>query len=338
MYLDLWDRYPPSHWHFQPKNSIASDGGTSTDRPTNSIAQRLIAMDARQKFPALLDRYLPELAIAALLGIMYGPLMFHWVDGWLNKSISIEHEYFSHGLIGIPFAAYIVWGDRHRWQNLSDRANPIGAVFIGLAGVFYLSGLWDLVNLSLPVMLVGICLWFKGLEGLRLFWFPLLLVLLATPNDLPYLIAPYTMWLQSAIAGTAGFILTVFGLDVTVADIYLLVGGRMVEVAPHCAGIKMLFTTIYVALMLLYWTGVISSRGTSIMFLSCAIAISVATNVVRNTILTFFYGAGRDDLFHWMHDSWGGDAISAIMLVLLIPTLTLVEKVASLLFPETEAS
>ncbi|MDY6939419.1 MAG: cyanoexosortase B [Cyanobacteriota bacterium] len=293
-------------------------------------------MEVRQKSPALLDRYLPSIAIAVLLLVMYGPLMVHWVDGWLNKSISIEHEYFSHGLLGIPYAVYMVWRERHRWHDSTDRANLLGAIAIGLAGAFYLSGLWDLVNLSLPVMLLGICLWFKGIEGLRGFWFPLLLVLLATPNDLPYLIAPYTMWLQSAIAGTAGFILTMFGLNVTVAEIYLLVGGRMVEVAPHCAGIKMLFTTIYVALILLDWTGILSSRGKSIAFLSCAIAISVITNVFRNTILTFFYGTGRDDLFHWLHEGWGGDGISIVMLGLLIPTLNLVENVAGLLSSDAD--
>jgi len=55
-----------------------------------------------------LRRYLsPTWAIAALLAILYGPLLVHWVDGWLNKSISIQHEYFSHGLLGLPVAAYL---------------------------------------------------------------------------------------------------------------------------------------------------------------------------------------------------------------------------------------
>ena len=55
----------------------------------------------------LTNRALPKIPlepiILALLGILYTPLLWHWVDGWLNKSISIQHEYFSHGLLGIPF-------------------------------------------------------------------------------------------------------------------------------------------------------------------------------------------------------------------------------------------
>ena len=48
------------------------------------------------------------------LAVIYGPVIFHWYDGWLNKSISTEHEYFSHGLIGLPYAAYIVWQNRKK--------------------------------------------------------------------------------------------------------------------------------------------------------------------------------------------------------------------------------
>ncbi|MGB3790028.1 MAG: archaeosortase/exosortase family protein, partial [Phormidesmis sp.] len=53
-----------------------------------------------------------EPIILTLLGILYAPLLWHWIDGWLNKSISIQHEYFSHGLLGIPFAGYLVWEAR----------------------------------------------------------------------------------------------------------------------------------------------------------------------------------------------------------------------------------
>lgn len=267
-----------------------------------------------------------EIAIAVLLVLLYAPSIVHWVDGWLNKNISLEHEYFSHGLIGLPFAAWLAWEKRQTWQNLSSHSHPLGAVIVGLAGAFYLSGLWDFVNLSLPLMLVGICLWLKGFPGLRLMGFPLLLVLLATPNDLPYLIAPYTLPLQSFIAGMAGFILMLLGVDATVDGIHLFVGGRVVEVAPHCSGIKMLFTTLYVALMLLEWRGVLSSRVRTIALLGSAVFLSVTINIFRNTLLAFLFGKGMDSAFHWFHEGLGGDLISLVMLLLLIPILLAIEK------------
>ncbi|MEH2236195.1 cyanoexosortase B [Nostoc sp.] len=276
-----------------------------------------------------------NLAILGVLLLLYAPILLHWLDGWLHKNISTEHEYFSHGIIGLPFAAYLGWMNRKKWTRLPDTIHPLGAVFLLFGAVFYLSGVTEWVNLSLPVILVGLCLWFKGISGLRAQGFPLLLVFLATPTAAPYLIAPYTLPLQSFIAGTAGFILNQFGMDVTVNEINLYVGGRIVEVAPYCAGLKMLFTTLYVGLMLLYWTDAFSSRRTTISFLSIAVIISISANIIRNTLLTFFHGTGQEAAFKWLHEGWGGDLYSACMLVSLVPLLNWIYNYFSA-SPETE--
>ena len=283
-------------------------------------------MQIKRKIPIAIERYLIEIAIAALLTILYAPLMIHWYDGWLNKSISIEHEYFSHGLIGIPFAAYIAWSHRQQWRQLPDQSHPLGLALLALGAIFYLTGQSELVNLSFPTVLAGICLWFKGIPGFKLQGFPLLLVFLATPTAVPYLIEPFALPLQRFIAGVAGFVLLQFGLDVTVVGINLYVGGRIVEVAPHCAGLKMLFTSLYVSLMLLYWSGAWISRKKSILLLSGAVLISVSANILRNTLLTFFHGTGREGAFEWLHESWGGDLYSACMLGTLVLLLNAIEN------------
>lgn len=262
-----------------------------------------------------------NLGILGILFLIYAPILLYWIDGWLNKSISIEHEYFSHGMIGLPFAGYIAWTNRKQWQRLPNMTHYVSIGLFTTGVIFYLSGIAEWVNLSLPIILAGLCLWFKGLPGLKLQGFPLILVFLATPTALPYLIAPYTFPLQSFIAGTAAFILNQFGMNVLLDGINLYVGGRIVEVAPYCAGLKMLFTTLYVGLMLLYWTDTLSSRRITISFLSVAVVISVTANIIRNTLLTFFHGTGQEGAFAWLHDSWGGDLYSALMLLSLVPLL-----------------
>jgi cyanoexosortase B len=282
-------------------------------------------MQLQRKLPPIVQQNALNFAIAALFVALYAPLLLHWVDGWVNKSISIEHEYFSHGLIGLPFAAYIAWENRKKWQRMRDRTHPAGAFFLVLGAIFYLTGITEWVNLSLPIILTGLCLWLKGIKGFKLQGFPLLLVFLATPNAIPYLIAPYTLPLQTFIATTAGFILMQFGIPVEVEGIYLTVGGRLVEVAPYCAGLKMLFTSLYVALMLLYWTEAIQSRKKTILLLVGAAAISVSANVIRNTLLTFFHGTGKEGAFAWLHEGWGGDVYSACMLGLIVVLLKVIE-------------
>ena len=273
-----------------------------------------------------LERNLTNVIIFGLLTLLYGPVLWHWTDGWLNKNIDIEHEYFSHGLIGLPFAAYIVYQQRKKWQRLENRSHPLGLALVVLAAVFYLTGLDQLVYFSFPIILAGVCLCLKGLSGLKLQWFPLLLVILATPNEIPYLITPYTFPLQQFIASVAGFMLQQAGLKVAVEGIYLSVQGRFVEVAPYCAGLKMIFTSLYVTLMLLYWTDTIGDRRKVFTMLGSAVGISIAANIVRNALLAWFHGTGQESKFVWLHDSWGGDLYSALMLLSIVGLFRLLEK------------
>jgi cyanoexosortase B len=200
-----------------------------------------------------------------------------------------------------------------------------------------MTGLPDLVNLSFPLMLIGVCLWLKGIPGLKLQTFPLILVALATPTEIPYLIEPYILPLQSFISTMAGFLLSgIVGMDVTVNGIYLSTGGRLVEVAPHCAGLKMLFTSLYVALMLLYWTGAIAQKRKIIALLAGSIVISVVANIIRNALLTYFHGTGNEPMFDWLHESWGGDLYSAGMLGLVVLLLNWINRDDSLESEETD--
>jgi len=175
-------------------------------------------------------------------------------------------------------------------------------------------------------MLVSICLSLKGIPGLKSQGMPLLFVFLASPNHIPYLIEPYALPLQKFIAETSGLILIKVGLNVRVEEIYLYVNDRIVEVAPHCAGLKMLFTSLYVSLILLDWTGVWSSHKRSILFLASTSIISISSNILRNTLLTYFHGTERETLFTWLHAGWGGDLYSACILGLLVLLLNGMEK------------
>ena len=267
-----------------------------------------------------------EPIILGLLGILYLPLLWHWVDGWLNKSISIQHEYFSHGLLGIPFAGYLVWEARSQWKALPSRTHSLAIPLLLVAALFYNSGLLDLMNLSLPLLLAGLLLALKGGDGFRLYLFPWILVLLSTPTQFPYLIEPYILPLQSFIASVAGFILLQFDINVVVDGIYLYVNDQLVEVAPHCAGLKMLFTSFYMGLILTYWTGLSRSRLRTSLFFTGIVAVSVIGNIIRNATLTFFHGEQMTAAFHWLHDSWGGDLYSAAMLGILVVLVNLLER------------
>ncbi|MGH2415051.1 MAG: cyanoexosortase B, partial [Microcystaceae cyanobacterium] len=64
-------------------------------------------MQIRQKLSLSLEQKLFNLLLIVLLVILYAPIVIHWYQGWIYKNINIEHEYFSHGMIGFPYAAYL---------------------------------------------------------------------------------------------------------------------------------------------------------------------------------------------------------------------------------------
>ena len=285
-----------------------------------NLLSRVKKLDSRS------DRLLFYLCLALLLVILYGPILLKWYDGWFSKNISTEHEYFSHGIIGFPYAAYIVWENRAPWIALPDRFHPLGAFLLGLGSCCYLAGAPEIVYLSLPLVLTGICLWLKGMPGLKLQWFPLLLIFLGTPNPIPYLLTPHTLGLQNFIASAAGLILNQVGIPVDIQGIHLILNNRLVEVAPYCAGLKMLFTGFYVALILLHWTKNLGNRRIVVLLLSGSVAISVIANIIRNTLLTWFHGNGQEQAFQSLHAGTAGDLYSAGMLLVIVGLLKVLEK------------
>lgn len=272
-------------------------------------------MQTTSKLSPFLERNLGNTLIIAFLAVLYVPLLFFWYDGWLNKSINIEHEYFSHAIIGFPYAAYLIFcRNNQKWQKLPHKMHPLGGFFLALGLAFYITGTRELVSLSFPIVITGIMLWLKGIPALKLNWFPLVLIFLGTPNAIPYLITPYTLPLQQFIAAVAWFLLQLLGVDTQVDGIYLYVNNIPVEVAPYCAGLKMLFTSLYVSLLLLDWTNNLKNRRRVITLLTSAVAISVVANIIRNTILAVFHGNGMDHAFDILHEGWGGDLYSVGML------------------------
>jgi cyanoexosortase B len=115
-------------------------------------------------------------------------------------------------------------------------------------------------------------------------------------------------------------------MKVAVDQIYVSVDGRLVEVGAYCSGLKMLFNSFYLGIMLLYWSGAVASRKTTTAFLVGAVIISICASIFRNTLLIFFHGSGQESAFKWLHEEWGGHVYSAAILVLLVPLLNVIER------------
>lgn len=146
----------------------------------------------------------------------------------------------------------------------------------------------------------------------------LMFIFFVSFNYIFYLIEFYVLFLQKFIVGVVGFILMYLYMNVIIEEIYIYVGGRIVEVVFYCVGLKMLFISFYVFLMLFDQIGVIKSCVKIIFLLISVVLFSVSVNILRNIMLIIFYGIGQDEVFYWLYDGWGGDMYFVCMLVLLI--------------------
>jgi cyanoexosortase B len=86
--------------------------------------------------------------------------------------------------------------------------------------------------------------------------------------------------------------------------------------------------------MLLYWTNNLNKRGRVITMLLSAVGISIAANTIRNALLAWFHGTDQRGMFVWLHDSWGGDLYSALMLLGIVGLFQMLERFEARMKPE----
>jgi cyanoexosortase B len=85
-----------------------------------------------------------------------------------------------------------------------------------------------------------------------------------------------------------------------------------------------------------YWTGAWRSWQKTTVLMGGAVFISVVVNILRNTVLTILHGTGRDELFHWLHDSWGGEVYWLLIVILLVGLFKGVNRFWPQLVPSSE--
>ncbi len=117
-------------------------------------------------------------------------------------------------------------------------------------------------------------------------------------------------WLCAQLAAP---VLAVFNLAVTPQGAALLWNGKSVLIDAPCAGVAMLWLSLYLAASFSY----LNSAGwrRCAMNLAGSLCIAVLANVLRN-ILLFYKEAGLLHLPHWTHEAVGLLVFALIVLAL----------------------
>src|SRR5689334_3580201 len=246
-------------------------------------------------------------------------------------------ENYSHGLL-IPFIiGYILWVGRDKFASARTNASVwLGGAVVAVA----LLALWAGVagaelytqRMSLVLLLVGVVVYFWGLQLLKLVLIPLFLLMLAIP--IPAIIFNQIAFpLQLFASRCAVWSMQMLGIPVlrqgNVIELKPLNSftTKKLEVVEACSGIRSLMTLITLAVVFAYFTHPKSDPDhpetrrygllRAVIIVLSAVPIAILTNALRVSgtgVLAHYYGTQIADGFFHSFSGWVVYIVAFLML------------------------
>ena len=229
--------------------------------------------------------------------LLLGAFALLYVPSYITLSHTIwASDEQGHGPIILAASFWLLFRQRHELAAAPSQPLPLfGWPLLGFSCVLYAFGRSQSVLLfevgSQIMLLVALMLLFKGMQALRLAWFPLFFLIFMVP--LPdALVASVTAPLKSAVSIVVANLLYQVGYPIGHTGVILSVGPYQLMVADACAGLNSMFTLE--ALGLLYMNLMkYTSAARNVTLAVLVIPISFFANIVRVAILvlvTYHFG------------------------------------------------
>jgi exosortase B len=245
---------------------------------------------------------------------MFGPTAAN-----LAGTVWVKDEQ-GHGPIICAVVLWLLYGKRHAFAELAAKPKPLaGSLLLGFGLLLYVLGrsqaiLMFEVGALIPIS-IGLILLFKGVEALRLCWFPIFFLIFMVPLPATLVIA-ITTPLKTAVSAVASSLLYNIGYPVGRSGVILTVGPYQLLVADACAGLNSMFTLE--ALGLLYMNLMnYKSAVRNVALAVLIIPISFIANIIRVMILVLV-------TYHFGDEAGQGFVHSFAGMVLFIVALSLI--------------
>lgn len=253
----------------------------------------------------------------------------HLLGMWTSE------EDYQHCFVVPLFSLYLLWVRRDMIQPLGSHGSLWGLPFFAVwavmqwAAAYYRYG--TLPEVSILPFFVGLALITGGWQGLRWAWPAIFFLGFMIP--LPGAVqASARDFLQLVATRCSTYVIATLGIpSVAEGNIIRLNGGRTLEVARACSGLRMmmLFFAICVGAALLMR----KPLWERLLIAASAVPIAVVSNVIRIVLTAIFYEIAMrwpslidlDAHAEMIHD-WAGYAMMPIGLLLLLVETTLLAK------------
>lgn len=216
-------------------------------------------------------------AVTALaLAACYAPVLRGMFDQWYHD------EDMGHALLVPIVILWIVWKERHRWIALPVKPSWWGVALLATAACIHLmsamgAGLFA-GSIAFVLSAAGAVLCLGGFAFLRTWTFPFLLTLFMLPK-LAIVYYQVTLPLQLLASRLAEFTLLAGGALVTREGNIINVGGRRIEVAEACSGIRYILSLGFVAVVFAYFSD--EKPWMRVALLAAAVPVAIFANAIR---------------------------------------------------------
>jgi len=273
---------------------VSSDGSVDADFGAETQPEAVTTQPVRQR---VMPWVLFGIAVAALLGLLYGPIFAWMFKRWLRD------PFYGHAPLVPVVSAVLVWRKRGllRGGALTGSKLGLAAIVIGVA--------LDLVGRALEIHFVealsfvpvlwGIIAWMWGWKTGMTVAFPVAFLVFMVP--LSRMLVEFVAFpLQIASAAAAGSLLGAVGIPVFVSGVDVHVPEYTFEIDVPCSGLQSVISMTALAALFAYIVrGKLWAR---VAVFGLSVPVALAANVGRIVIvLLLAMCAGRDVATGFFH-------------------------------------
>lgn len=262
------------------------------------------------------------LPIIIVLGILYRDVLEQLIQIWITDSDQ------AHGLLLVAVAVYLVFHRRKKIIAIKPEIWVPGLFFIVGAIALLLTGEvvveYFVMRASFVIMMAGIIGFLLGRSALKMFIFPLLLLLLAVP--LPAIIVnSLTLPLKSSVSSLASEMLRVLGVSVLQDGNILQTPQITLEVVNACSGIRSIFSLFVLAML---FCSDMNGYIQKALLLILTIPLAVFTNALRITATGLMATHWDPETALGFYHGFSGWVVFILSLVLLLLIKWVIVRIA----------
>ncbi len=261
--------------------------------------------------------------IIILIGFLYRDVIGRLVHIWVTDSDQ------AHGLLLVAVAGYLVFHRRKRISRIKPEAwlpglfIIIGAMALLLMGQVVVE--YFVMRASLIILLAGVIGFLLGKNALKIFFFPLFLLLLAIP--LPAIVVnALTLPLKTLVSSLAAEMLRTMGVSILQEGNILKTPQIMLEVVNACSGIRSVFSLLVLALL---FSSDMDGYIQKALLLILTIPLAIFTNALRITATGMLATHWDPKTALGFYHGFSGWVIFALSLMLLLLLKWVITSLAS---------